>query len=120
MTSAVRPFITTPDLDRLLGFYTGLLGAVETSREPAEGPAFFVGLRYDDSEFGLVADAEVDLTAPQRTMMSIAVPDVDDVLTRVVGLGGTVSGPPNDMPWGERVAHITDPDGNAVNLTHTI
>ena len=26
-------------------------------------------------------------------------------------------GPPNDMPWGQRVAHIQDPDGNTVNLT---
>ena len=29
-------------------------------------------------------------------------------------------GPPNDMPWGQRVAHIQDPDGNTVNLTEPI
>jgi len=26
----------------------------------------------------------------------------------------------NDMPWGQRVAHIQDPDGNTVNLTEPI
>jgi hypothetical protein len=34
--------------------------------------------------------------------------------------GGRVLGPPNNMPWGQRVAHIQDPDGNAVNLTQPI
>jgi hypothetical protein len=24
------------------------------------------------------------------------------------------------MPWGQRVAHIADPDGNVVNLTESI
>jgi predicted enzyme related to lactoylglutathione lyase len=24
------------------------------------------------------------------------------------------------MPWGQRVAHIADPDGNVVNLTQTL
>ncbi|WP_436693071.1 VOC family protein [Geodermatophilus sp. CPCC 205506] len=38
---------------------------------------------------------------------------------RVPELGGTASGPANDMPWGQRVAHVRDPDGNAVNLTST-
>jgi len=32
----------------------------------------------------------------------------------------TVLGPPNDMPWGQRVAHILDPDGNTVNLTEPL
>ena len=26
----------------------------------------------------------------------------------------------NDMPWGQRVAHIKDPDGNVVNLTQQL
>jgi predicted enzyme related to lactoylglutathione lyase len=48
------------------------------------------------------------------------VPDVDAVLDQVEPAGGAVLGPPNDMPWGQRVAHILDPDGNAVNLTSAI
>jgi predicted enzyme related to lactoylglutathione lyase len=31
-----------------------------------------------------------------------------------------VLGPLNDMPWGQRVAHIQDPDGNTINLTEPI
>lgn len=36
------------------------------------------------------------------------------------GAGRSVRGGPNDMPWGQRVAHIQDPDGNPVNLTQPI
>ncbi|MFF9766095.1 VOC family protein [Streptomyces sp. NPDC014636] len=46
--------------------------------------------------------------------------DVDETLGRVTALGGSVRGGPNDMPWGQRVAHIQDPDGNPVNLTQPI
>jgi predicted enzyme related to lactoylglutathione lyase len=31
-----------------------------------------------------------------------------------------VLGPPNDMPWGQRVAHVHDPDGNMVNLVQQV
>jgi predicted enzyme related to lactoylglutathione lyase len=35
----------------------------------------------------------------------------------VESVGGTVPGQPNDMPWGQRVAHVLDPDGNMLNLS---
>ncbi|WP_330316382.1 VOC family protein [Streptomyces platensis] len=57
---------------------------------------------------------------PTRILLSIAVQDVDALLDRVGSLGGTVRGPATDMPWGQRVAHIQDPDGNAVNLTQPV
>jgi predicted enzyme related to lactoylglutathione lyase len=53
-------------------------------------------------------------------LLSIEVPDVTALLERVAALGGTVQGPANDMPWGQRVAHIADPDGNVVNLTQSL
>jgi predicted enzyme related to lactoylglutathione lyase len=118
--TTVRAMIITPDLDRLLAFYGGLLGAEEVERMPAEGSPFYVGLRLGDSDLGLIADDGVDTAAPQRMILSIEVPDVDGLLDRVTGLGGTVLSPPDDMPWGQRVVHLRDPDGNAVNLTQDI
>jgi predicted enzyme related to lactoylglutathione lyase len=53
-------------------------------------------------------------------LLSIDVADVDALLPRVEALGGTATGGANDMPWGQRVAHIKDPDGNVVNLTQTL
>jgi predicted enzyme related to lactoylglutathione lyase len=118
--ATIRPIIVTAELDRLLAFYTQLLGATEVMRFPEDGPVFYVGLTLGDSELGLSADASVVPGAPGRMLLSIDVPDVDALLPRVAGLGGEATSGANDMPWGQRVAHIKDPDGNVVNLTQQL
>jgi predicted enzyme related to lactoylglutathione lyase len=118
--STVQPIIVTPDIERLLRFYTTLLGATETERYPAEGPVFYIGLRLGDSDLGLTADQNVAAGTTGRVLLSIDVPEVDPLLGQVEALGGEVRGAANDMPWGQRVAHIKDPDGNAVNLTQQL
>ena len=119
MPATIRPIIVTHDLERLLAFYTGLLGAREVMRFPDDGPVFYVGLTLGDSELGLSSDTSVVPGDPGRMLLSIEVPDVDALLPRVGELGGEATGGANDMPWGQRVAHVKDPDGNVVNLTHT-
>jgi predicted enzyme related to lactoylglutathione lyase len=118
--ATIRPIIVTADLDRLLGFYTGLLGATEVMRFPEEGSVFYVGLELGGSELGISSDAGVSPGDPGRMLLSIEVPDVDGLLPKVEGLGGTATSGANDMPWGQRVAHIEDPDGNVVNLTQQL
>ncbi|MGS2616255.1 VOC family protein [Micromonospora sp. LZ34] len=118
--TTVQPIISTPGLARLQAFYQRLFGAVEIRRFPADGPPFFVGLRLGDSELGLVDQPETDLSTPARILLSVEVDDVDGLLDDVVAAGGRVLGPPNDMPWGQRVAHVHDPDGNMVNLTQVL
>ena len=120
MPSTIRPIIVSNDLDRLLAFYTGLLGAHEVMRFPDDGPVFYVGLALGDSELGLSSDASVVPGEPGRMLLSIEVPDVDALLPTVEPLGGQAPSRANDMPWGQRVAHIRDPDGNVVNLTQTL
>ena len=44
---------------------------------------------------------------------------VDAALAQVESLGGQAPARANDMPWGQRVAHVKDPDGNAANPTTT-
>ena len=120
MPSTIRPIIVTADLDRLLAFYTELLGARELMRFPEDGPVFYVGLALGDSELGLSSDASVVAGEPGRMLLSIEVDDVDALLPMVAALGGTATSDANDMPWGQRVAHIKDPDGNVVNLTQQL
>ncbi|MEU7644968.1 VOC family protein [Streptomyces huasconensis] len=120
MPAAVQPILVTPDVDRLHAFYRDLLGAEAVERYPEDGAVFFVELRIGDAGLGIVANTEVETGTPGRVLLSVAVDAVDDVLRRVEPLGGTAPGEPNDMPWGQRVAHIKDPDGNAVNLTQAI
>lgn len=118
------------DIDWRFGAGTPLYGAAQDlllvlcgRRLPAgrlrgePSPTFYVALQIRDAALGLVADAEVQTGTAQRMLLSVDVEDVDRLLERVEALGGQVLGPPNDMPWGQRVAHIKDPDGNALNLT---
>ncbi|MFJ6461515.1 VOC family protein [Streptomyces sp. NPDC091387] len=118
--STIQPVILTADQDVLLGFYTKLFGAEEIFRVPEEGAAFCLGLRIGDTDLGLVAKTDLGTGAASRILLSIGVDDVDETLARVEALGGSVGGGPEDMPWGQRVAHIKDPDGNPVNLTQPI
>jgi predicted enzyme related to lactoylglutathione lyase len=120
LSITVQPIIVTPDLERALRFYTSLLGGVETRRFPDDGPVFYVGVRIGSSELGFVVDAEVAGGTVQRVLLSADVDDVDVLLPRVETLGGRVLGPANDMPWGQRVAHVQDPDGNTLNLTQSM
>ncbi|WP_393053105.1 VOC family protein [Streptomyces sp. LN549] len=118
--STIQPVILTANQEVLLGFYKELFGAEEIFRVPEEGPTFYLGLRIGDTDLGLVAKENPGTGAAPRILLSIGVDDVDETLARVEALGGSVGGGPNDMPWGQRVAHIKDPDGNPVNLTQPI
>lgn len=51
-----------------------------------------------------------------RFEMFIYVDDVDSAVDDLRASGAAVLREPADMPWGERVAYVTDPDGNPVAL----
>ena len=119
MANSIQPVIMTADLNRLLAFYTELLGATQTSRVPGVVRS------------SMWASASVTLNwaswltpralpVPLAGSSSVSIEDVDSLLARVKALGGSVRGQPNNMPWGQRVAHIADPDGNTVNLTQPV
>jgi predicted enzyme related to lactoylglutathione lyase len=115
--TSIQPIASTPDLSRLRAFYETVLGAEQTLRVPEEGPEFYVELRIGATTLGLVQRDDTQIGAPVRIILSADVPDVDVLLATVEAAGGTVPGQPNDMPWGQRVAHVLDPDGNMLNLT---
>lgn len=116
---AIQPIITTPNFDRVKAFYEQVLDAAEVYRYPPDGPVFYVTMAIGDAELGLVAE-DADVSAPPRITLSIDVADVNALLPGVEAAGGRVLGPSNDMPWGQRVAHVLDPDGNPVNLTQNL
>ncbi|GAA4975816.1 VOC family protein [Yinghuangia aomiensis] len=118
--STIQPVITTAAPDAVIGFYTEMFGAEQVFRVPEEGPLFYLGLRIGDSDLGVVVKDEAGGEGAPRILLSVEVDDVAEALGRVTALGGSVSGGPNDMPWGQRVGHIKDPDGNPVNLTQPI
>jgi lactoylglutathione lyase len=53
--------------------------------------------------------------------MFVYVDDVDRTVSHLRASGSTVLREPADMAWGERVAYLSDPDGNPVAVaTHPV
>ena len=117
---AVQPILNTNDVERLSSFYAMLFGAEEHLRVPGRNGPFFVTLRLGKATLSLVAHKEGADAPPGRVGVAVFVENVDDLLPQVKPAGGKVHGRAKDMPWGHRVAHITDPDGNAINLTQQL
>ena len=118
--TGVELSVCTNDIERLKSFYAELFGAEVYSRVPAKGRPFYVRLRLGSAHLGLVASKRGAAAEPGRSIVSVIVESVDDLLPRVEPAGGKVLGPAKDMRWGQRVAHIEDPDGNPVNLTQEL
>ncbi|MBM7789764.1 VOC family protein [Tenggerimyces flavus] len=117
---AIQPGFCTTDIARLSAFYIELFGASEELRVPGSKGPFMVTLRFGDASLALVDYKKGAKAAPGRVAVTVFVENVDDLLPQVEPAGGTVTGPARDMPWGHRVAHITDPDGNPLNLTQQL
>ena len=73
------------------------------------------------ARLGIAADpASTAADGPQRHALWVYCTDADAAADRLVQAGGTVVSPPTDMPWGERVADLHDPDGNLVHVAHPL
>ena len=78
-------------------------------RFPDDGPVFYVGLAVGDSELGLSSDASVVAGGGRPDAAQHRGARRRRRLPKVAALGGTATSGANDMPWGQRVAHIKDP-----------
>jgi lactoylglutathione lyase len=112
------PMLSCSDLERSLALYRDLLGGVETYRFQG-----FVGLSLGDSEIGLGGMSGPPIHGrPQRPAtghrieLCVYVDDVDATYAEAGQQGFEQVVQPADMPWGERVAYIADPDGNLLML----
>ncbi len=116
MASRLFPMLSAEDFSSSVSFYTAL-GGEEAYRFPDDDPVF-VTLRFGDSELGIGAmSGEPIHGRPQRPAtghrieLCLYVDDVDATAARAPTVVE-----PQDMPWGERIAYIEDPDGNLVML----
>jgi lactoylglutathione lyase len=64
------------------------------------------------------AEQGITLGSPAVFEMFVYVENVDSVVEQLRADGIEIVQEPADMPWGERVAAIRDPDGNPVSLAN--
>jgi lactoylglutathione lyase len=116
------PIVYVRDLPTALAFYRDALGFVETYRHPPDGEPGFVSLQLENTKVGLVVfdspESFLGRTPGDGIRFELWL-YCDDVDTAVAGLadrGVPVLREPEDMPWGERLAYVADPDGNPISI----
>ncbi len=116
------PVLYARDVERVAGFYERL-GFQEHARMPGgDGAAGFIGLRRGHAELAVTTEASprtlagVEPGPGPRHELFVYVSDVDATLTELREAGATVLREPADMPWGERLAFVRDPEDNVVTL----
>src|SRR4051812_20060572 len=118
------PIIYAAGVERSARFYEQL-GYERHFQLPEEGEPGYVGLRMDTSELAIVSrdwpeqQYGLEVGTEPRFEMFIYVDDVDATIASLRDDGVTVLKEPADMPWGERVGFVTDPDGNPVAIAAT-
>jgi lactoylglutathione lyase len=122
MTLRAFPVLYAKDVERVAGFYAAL-GFAERFRMPgADGAAGFIGLSRDGAELAVTTEdsprmlAGVEPGPGPRHELFVYVEDVDAAVAGVGAAGGSVLKEAADMPWGERVGFVADPEGNVVSL----
>lgn len=111
----ISPSFTATDLQRSIAFYRDVLGFVVGDEwrengvlqgcEMRAGAVLFM-LNQDDFAKGRERQKGVGT----RLFVSTA-QDIDRLAAEIKARGGTLDQEPADMPWGQRVFMISDPDG---------
>ncbi|MGI8412687.1 MAG: VOC family protein [Solirubrobacteraceae bacterium] len=116
------PVIYARDVARVAGFYARL-GFEEHVRMPgADGEVGSIGLARDGAELAITTEnsprmlAGVEPGPGPRHELFVYVTDVDQTVAELREAGLSVVREPMDMPWGERVGFVADPEGNLVSL----
>jgi lactoylglutathione lyase len=115
--TAFSPSLTVRDLQTSLAWYRDVMG-FEVDREMVrDGVLRAVALRAGDVR--LLLNQDDGAKGPNRakgTGMSMSLTtrqSVDAVAAHIKAHGGTLVSEPADMPWGQRVFRVVDPDGFA-------
>jgi uncharacterized glyoxalase superfamily protein PhnB len=104
------PILRTTDPAALADFYSRALGGEITYAFGED----FLSLDLGAAHLGIGREAEP--VRGQQVALWFYVDDVDAAFAAALRSGASPVEEPADMPWGERVAQIRDPDGNAVYL----
>ena len=120
------PVLYTRDLPRALAYYCDTLGFEAGYRFPDDGDPEFAVVRLGDSALAFSAAQTpqallgISMGREPRFELCLFCDDVDSEVARLAAAGAPVLRDAEDMPWGERVAYVRDPDGNPIQLTQQL
>jgi len=112
--------LTVNQIGRSLQWYRDVLGFVEEDRWEDAGQlrgvlikAGSVTLMLSQDDFAKGRDRQKGVGFRLR---ADTVQDLDAIADRIRSRGGTLTQEPADMPWGERILSVTDPDGFQITV----
>jgi lactoylglutathione lyase len=114
MIQSAFPIITTSQLGSLIEFYVDRLGGRVTYQFPKGTTPVYVGVELGSSALGISQEEGLSYEGRQRFSLWIYVDSVDETVDALRGSGTPIVAEPEDQPWGERIARVSDPDGNEV------
>jgi uncharacterized glyoxalase superfamily protein PhnB len=116
----VSPSFTATDLQRSIAFYRDVLGFVVGDEWRENGVLQGCEMRAGAVLFMLTQD---DFTKGRDRQKGVGTrlhvstaQDIDRLAAEIKARGGTLDQEPTDMPWGQRVFMITDPDGFKLSI----
>lgn len=111
-TKAIVPLFTSNKIAETRDFYTNYLG-FEVIRESDE----YLGLRLpnDGLEIGFMPSCdEMPEASGTGLWYCFSVDDIEAEYQVLLGKSAPVTGPPENMPWGDRRICLVDPNGITV------
>ena len=117
--------LVVEDVDRSLGFYSGLLGLPLAHRSGPYAQLETGVTRVALYERGAMAETlgrELDRPSPDAPAFELGfkVDDCDGAYGELVAGGAVPAVTPTDRPWGQRTAYVRDPDGHLVELAQDL
>ena len=111
----VTPYIVVQDAPALIDFVTRTFAAKHVSRSTGSGGGVHAEVEIGDSRLmiGGGAPERSWRGQPLPSAFHVYVADTDETVARAVEAGATVVAPPEDKPYGERMAAVTDPQGSS-------
>ena len=109
--------LLTRDYAKAQQFYAAVCGW--TYDEVGNDDFQYSAFQVDGRGVGGIGSMPADIPAqvPSHWRVYFEVDDPDEIVDRVVKLGGTVTSPPEDTPFG-RMAHVADPQGAPFSVIH--
>lgn len=108
--------LSVKDLKAVAAFYENIVGVApvkKTSRYISYGSLSLVDADYAEK---LSSGFRSHVITPGRNCVEIHVSDLDGIFGRVRESGAHIANNITTMPWGERVFHCVDPEGNLVEI----
>jgi lactoylglutathione lyase len=125
MTLRAFPVLYARNVDAVAAFYVRLGFEEDVRMASPDGSTGYVGLRRGAAELAVTTEdsprtlAGVEPGPGPRHELFVYVDDVDATVAALGSAGARVVREPADMPWGERLAWVRDPEGNLVTLART-